>query len=269
MTALFAPEIHRPSLGLFGLEAVRASFELIAHQLSWKSQPPPGDGHPVVIFPGLGADASSVLPLRDHCRRLGYDAMDWGLGRNVGPQGDLEHWLDRLALHVAAMVLPRARPATLIGWSLGGIYARELARRIAPQVRQVITVGTPFNADADHTNAGWLLRCVGGRVPEFDATLCDRLRTPPPVPTVSIYSRTDGVVAWQTCRHAPGAAGVEDIEVDGSHLGLVWNPAVLEIVGERLAPAQVSRTTSSTGRREGRAASSTTRTASRPLATKS
>lgn len=236
MTASAATDIARPSLGLLGLEAFRASFEYLAHQMQWKAAAPPGDGHPVLIFPGLGADASAVQPLRDHCRRLGYDAIDWGLGRNLGPSGDFEHWLDALALHVAGLVLPRKRPATLIGWSLGGIYARELARRITPQVRQVITIGTPFNAEADHTNAGWLLRSFGGQVPEFDAASSARLRVPPPVPTASIYSRTDGVVAWQTCRHdGRRRADVEDIEVDGSHLGLVWNPAVLQAVETRLA----------------------------------
>ena len=102
-------------------------------------------------------------------------------------------------------------------------------------MRQVITLGTPFNADADHTRVGWLFRALSGATPlprEFAA----RLRQPPPVATTSIYSRSDGIVAWQTCIHdAHRRADVHDIEVSGSHIGMGWNPQVLRVVQERLA----------------------------------
>jgi len=102
-------------------------------------------------------------------------------------------------------------------------------------VRQVITIGTPFNASADHTNVGWIFRLLSGSAPRFDAALSARLRSAPAVPTTSIYSRTDGVVAWQTCRHQVESHRVQDLEVRGSHVGLGWNRSVLRIIGDRLA----------------------------------
>jgi hypothetical protein len=98
----------------------------------------------------------------------------------------------------------------------------------------VITIGTPFNASADHTNVGWLFRLLSDASTEISPNLGARLRTPPPVPTTSIYSRTDGVVAWESCRHDAPSAEVQDVEVDSSHLGMGWNPAVLGVIANRL-----------------------------------
>lgn len=122
-----------------------------------------------------------------------------------------------------------------MGWSLGGLYARELAKRIPHRVRQVITIGTPFNAGADRSNVGWLYHRLNGSPVPVDAALALRLRTPPPVPTTSIYSRSDGVVPWRACRHTGRHRHVRDIEVGGSHIGMGWNREVLDTVGRRLA----------------------------------
>jgi hypothetical protein len=103
-------------------------------------------------------------------------------------------------------------------------------------VRQVITIGTPFNAEADMANASSLFRLLGGSSTRVDLALSERLRTPPPLRTTSIYSRSDGVVAWQTCCHDRQSILVQDIEVDGSHFGLGWNRDVLNIVADRLDP---------------------------------
>lgn len=107
-------------------------------------------------------------------------------------------------------------------------------------MRQVITIGTPFNAEADHTNVGWLFKLLNGAAPAFDSDLAKRLKTPPPLPTTAIYSRTDGIVAWQTCKHDVASRKVENIEIKGSHIGMGWNPAVLKVIADRLAqkPAQ-------------------------------
>ena len=176
-----------------------------------------------------------MAPLRRHCEALGYGAADWGRGYNTGPQGDVDAWLAELAAHTTERLSPFDQSATLIGWSLGGLYARELAKQLWTQVRQVITIGTPFNACADHTNVGWIFRMLSGETPACAPALSARLRSAPPVPTTSIYSRTDGVVAWQTCRHDKAMHQVEDIEVRGSHIGMGWNPAVLRVVADRLA----------------------------------
>lgn len=234
-----ASDIRRPSLALLCAEPFRAVSEFAWHSFgksadAGPADARPGDGHPVVIFPGLGADGKSVATLRARCRALGYEAFDWGQGFNAGPKGDLDEWLHSLKESVTALLAAHTQPATLIGWSLGGIYARELAKVMAPQVRQVITMGTPFNADADHTNAGWLFRLLSGTSAAMDPAMSERLRTPPPMRTTSIYSRSDGVVAWQTCRHKKKSSLVHDIEVGGSHVGMNWNRDVLAVVADRL-----------------------------------
>jgi len=229
--------VQLPSLCFLGAEPFRAAFEFACHQLVKAKPAKAGDGHPVVIFPGLGADGSSVATLRDHCRSLGYQAFDWGQGFNTGPQGDLDTWLETLRGQMTDLLSEHEQPATLIGWSLGGFYAREIGKLMAPRMRQVITIGTPFNADADHANAGWLLRLLSGSSAELDPALSRRLLTPPPLRTTSIYSRTDGVVAWQTCRHGKRSKLVHDIEVDSSHIGMGWNREVLDAVTDRLGQA--------------------------------
>jgi alpha-beta hydrolase superfamily lysophospholipase len=218
-------------------------MEFARHKLGTTDASKPGDGHPVVIFPGLGAGPASVATLREHCRSLGYAAFDWGQGFNTGPVGDLDTWLATLKVQVAHLLARHDKPATFIGWSLGGLYARELGKLMAPRLRQVITIGTPFNAEADHTNVGWLFRWLSGNSTAMDPALTLRLRTPPPVPTTSIYSRSDGVVAWQTCVHDKPFMRVQDIEVDGSHIGMGWNREVLDTVSAQLRyrPGSLSR----------------------------
>ena len=224
----------RPSVALLGCEPLRAALEFVSTRLSPDRTDDQGDGHPVVVFPGLGTNGCATSVLRGHCRALGYDALDWGRGFNTGPSGDLDLWLLELQQHVASLLDERDGPATLIGWSLGGLYARELAKLMPRRVRQVITIGTPFNAGVDHTHVGWLYRLLNGRSGAVDAALAARLRTPPPVTTTSIYSRSDGVVAWHACRHAHPTSRVHEIEVGSSHIGMGWNRAVLAAVGQRL-----------------------------------
>jgi pimeloyl-ACP methyl ester carboxylesterase len=226
--------IRRPSLALLCTEPFRAATEFASQRFRKTHDMTPGDGHPVVIFPGLGTDGKSVATLRARCRALGYDAFDWGQGFNTGPQGDLDTWLHTLKSRVIDLLGGHTQPATLIGWSLGGLYARELGKLMAPYIRQVITMGTPFNAAADHTNVGWLYRLLNGSSSPINPSLNLRLRTPPPMRTTSIYSRSDGVVAWQTCRHHKRSHLVHDIEVGGSHVGMNWNRDVLAVVADRL-----------------------------------
>ena len=227
--------IKRPSFTLLTSEPWRAACEYASYLAKRKPLTAPGDGHPVVIFPGLGTSGRSVAPLRKLCESLGYATFDWGRGFNTGPEGDLDLWLAELTDHCTHMIEDHQQTVTLIGWSLGGIYAREVAKLMPGRVRQVITIGTPFNADQDHTNAGWLYRLLSDDSPEFDEKLNLRLRSSPSVPTTSIFSRADGVVAWQTCLHSGKRRDVQDIEIEGSHIGMGWNPLVMEVVAVRLA----------------------------------
>lgn len=237
-----APHAVAPSLALLGVEPFRAVIEYAGMHLMDRGVLPEGDGHPVIIFPGLAADKRSLVPLRNCCEALGYAVYDWEQGFNTGPKGDIDEWLHNLAMHVRGVATLHNRKVSLVGWSLGGIYAREIAKLQPPLVRRVITLGTPLLSNGDETNVGWLYRLVSGKAPFVDDQLAARLRAAPPVPTTSIYSRTDGVVAWESCLldEDGDCEGGENVEVEGSHMGLPWNPQVLAIVAERLARSDVS-----------------------------
>ena len=223
-----------PSLLLLGAEPWRAAVEFVGMKTMDKSVLPSGDGHAVVIFPGLATDHQAVAPLKRFCMGLGYDAFDWGRGMNTGPKGDVDAWLDGLTHDVADMTKSHDTPISLVGWSLGGIYAREVAKRLPKRTRQVITIGTPFAGSPEHTRARWIYRLLNGRKPPLNKALAQRLAVPPKVPTTSIFSRTDGVVAWQACIQGGGERHCENIEVKGSHCGLVWNSEVYKVVADRL-----------------------------------
>jgi pimeloyl-ACP methyl ester carboxylesterase len=226
-----------PSWTLTSFEPARAALEYAAMRLMDKSRLPRGDGHPVVLFPGLASDQRAIGPLKDFCRQLGYDARDWGRGFNAGPKGDPDRWLDDLADDVLAHAPAEGDRISLVGWSLGGIYAREVAKRLGARARQVITIGTPFAGSTAQTRAGLVYRLLNGREATLDTTLQRRLRTAPPVPTTSIYSRSDGVVAWQACIQDGARGQFENIEVPGSHCGLGWNADVYRVLADRLQQA--------------------------------
>jgi pimeloyl-ACP methyl ester carboxylesterase len=230
---LASTRIEAPPIALLGVEPLRAAIEYAAMHLMERRSLPRGDGHAVVIFPGLGAGTRAIAPLRRHCEKLGYETYDWGRGINRGPGDDLDAWIAGLADELARRVERHEAPVSLLGWSLGGIYAREVAKRMPRRVRQVITIGSPFAGTPDATHAALLYRLLKGRRASVDARVAHALRVAPPVPTTSIFSRTDGVVAWQACYATHGPC-IENIEVESSHLGLVWHPRVLAIVADRL-----------------------------------
>jgi pimeloyl-ACP methyl ester carboxylesterase len=240
-----------PPLRFLGLEPLRAALEFAGHHLMPARDFPPGDGHPVVVFPGLASDSHATAPLRRFCEKLGYEVHDWGRGFNVGPPGDFGLWLDDLAEEIAALVSANGKRASLIGWSLGGLYAREVAKLLPRRVQRVITIGTPLGSEPSQTHASLAYRLLNGQAPPEDAALNARLRQAPAVPTTSIYSRSDGIVAWQACLQDDGPKSADNVEVSGSHCGMGWNPEVLAIVAERLA-----RKRAEPGRRDARDAMS-------------
>jgi pimeloyl-ACP methyl ester carboxylesterase len=223
-----------PSLTLLGAEPLRATLEYVGMHLRPMKRVAAGDGHPVVVFPGLASDGSAVAPLKRFCRSLGHPSFDWGRGFNTGPRGELGTWIDELSNDVERLIEGHGERATLIGWSLGGIYAREVARHRPHLARQVITIGTPFAGRAKQTRAGLLYRVLNGQPAKLDEDWHARLQSCPPVPTTSIFSRSDGVVAWQACQQAQGRGRFENVEVRGSHLGLGWNAQVFDVIGDRL-----------------------------------
>lgn len=222
-----------PALGLLLTEPLRAMLDLFAAKAS---QPPPvaGDGHPVVVYPGLGAGAFTTSRLRSYLQDCNFAVHDWGRGVNTGPEGDIDAWIAPLVAHVRALHAETGRKVSLVGWSLGGIYAREVAKLCPEAVRQVVTLATPFGAMHDANHAGTIYRLLGGDTSQLTAELQARLRQCPPVPTTSIYSKSDGLVCWRGCLERAGPA-VENVQVNASHLGMPTHGEVMRVVASRLA----------------------------------
>ncbi len=229
-------ELRPPSLGLLMAE-VRGIFEFNASLLlsPLLMRAPRGDGHPVLTFPGFLAGDLSMAPMRRYLRELGYDAHAWKMGRNIGGFLRMRALLrDRLAeIHNAA-----GRKVSIVGWSLGGVYARDLALQAPEMVRCVVTLGSPFTGDVRATNARRLYEALSGERVEPQSELRKAVGGDLLVPATSIYSRTDGVVNWQTSLLRPSDTA-ENIEVRlASHLGLGVNAAVLWAIADRLAQAE-------------------------------
>jgi pimeloyl-ACP methyl ester carboxylesterase len=193
-----------------------------------------GDHHPVLILPGFLADDPSTAPLRSVLRSQGYWVHGWQLGRNLGPTPQI---IDGLVARLDTLHERHDKPVSLIGWSLGGLYARRLARRFPDKVRQVITLGSPFRIDpsVDRSAVSALYdRLRPTHSIRVDDVLPDVRSGPLPVPATSIYTRTDGVVRWWQCLESIGDRR-ENIEVRASHTGLGFHPAVVYAISDRLA----------------------------------
>jgi pimeloyl-ACP methyl ester carboxylesterase len=224
-----------PSAGLYLTEPVRGLADLASLPLAapWLASAPRGDGHGVLVLPGLLASDMSTAPLRQYLRLLGYDVHGWGLGRNVGPTDAV---LDELPRELAGLAARSSGPVSIIGWSLGGIYARELARGNPGLARRVITMGSPFGLLADvrqnrahnvYQRRSYLH--ADGRVPSRE-----QVAQPISVPSTAVYSRLDGIVPWQACTE-PTTNLHENVEVRCGHFGFGVDPATLWVVADRLA----------------------------------
>ena len=213
---------------------MRALFEFNASVLlsPLLMRAPKGDGHPVLALPGFLASDLSMMPMRRYLRELGYDAHAWRMGRNIG---GLVRTQDALRVRLAEIHAATGRKVGLVGWSLGGLYARALALQVPDMVRHVITLGSPFANDVRATNATRLYEAVSGERIDDYVELRDAIAGDLPVPATSIYSRSDGIVNWRTSLQRESERA-ENIEVYlASHVGLAVNPAVLWAVADRLA----------------------------------
>ena len=225
-------EVRRPPIALTLLES-RAIGELCLYAWMYPilNLCPRGDGHPVLVLPGFLASGRSTAPMRHLLKRVGYQGHRWKLGRNLGPSRVL---LEQVMERVHELRHRYGSKVSLIGWSLGGFYARELAWMAPDDVRQVITLGTPFRHYRS-TAATHLYTTINGHEDEhIDPEIIARSEQPPPVPCSSIYTRTDGVVPWQ-CSLDLDSQHTENIRVHGSHSGLGHNPLALWAVMDRLA----------------------------------
>jgi len=229
-----APAVHAtepPSWLMLAMEG-RALFEWASWLLAapWFGQAPRGDGHPVMVLPGLIADDRSTWPLRRFLEKLGYAAYPWEQGRNRGPGNGIE---GRLTRRIEQLGARHGAPVSLVGWSLGGLFARALAWRSPEVVRSVITLGSPLNGSADATRARQVFEWASGRNAD-DPKLRKLMGEHPPVPVTSILSKWDGIVHWKASL-APRRERTESIEVPASHLGMGVNPIVLWAIADRLA----------------------------------
>ena len=209
-----------------------ATFGCLAAAWPWLSTAPRAHGQPVLALPGFGAGDISTLPLRRYLKRLGYNVSGWGFGVNVGPTRRVLKGLLPLVEQLADQF---GQPVSIVGWSLGGVFARAVARQTPDAVRQVITMGSPYALN--HPRQARSVRlysrftrfhALPHEMPEHESVL-----PPLPVPSTSIYSRLDGIVDWRACVE-PADDTHENISVWSSHLGYGHDPAVLWAVADRL-----------------------------------
>lgn len=195
-----------------------------------------GQGQPFIVFPVLGAGPPSTASLRAVLDDAGFVSYDWGMGVDTGRRGgNLDRLLRELEEKVIDVAEAEGTAVSLLGWSLSGIYARELAKRANPLVRQVITLGTPFNAPGSPHQRCPLTEVLERGYGALAVNLEHGLSQSPPVPSTSIYSRTDGLVPWEMCVENESKQ-TENIEVEGAtHRGLPAHPEVLEAITNRLA----------------------------------
>lgn len=195
---------------------------------------PRGDKRPIMLVPGYMAGDGYMRPLALYLHALGYRARGWGLGRN---QGDVDHYVPLVAERLADLMRERPQDSayTLVGWSLGGCIAREVARLAPDTVREVITFGTPLSGGPKYTAPGRIYANRKGiDLDLFEEDIHQRNSQGLKQPLTAIYSRGDGIVEWRASldyynRHT------RHVQVRGTHLGLGYNPAVWRIIAERLA----------------------------------
>jgi pimeloyl-ACP methyl ester carboxylesterase len=194
-----------------------------------------GDHHPVLVMPGFLGDDTSTLLLRSFIRGWGYWAHGTRGGQNMGPTPKVLSTIDE---RLSKIHDRHGRKVTLVGWSAGGQYARHLARLHPEMVRQVITLATPLQLHPwDRSSLSFIVDRLESRFDADFRRLAEHQKGPLPVPSTSVYSRTDGVVRWQACLDIVDDHH-ENVEVHGSHSGMGFNPAALAVVADRLSQAE-------------------------------
>ena len=222
-------------------ELPRALFEMLSllpgHLLI--SRAPRGDGHPVITLPGYRASDSSMNIMRKYLARWGYDPHPWGLGTNLGVGNDRVNYESRFSATLERIVDSRGEPATLIGWSQGGVIARQVAKKHPELVRHVITMGSPIADTPEATTIWRIFRRTSPQ--EITPELLDILReisTPVEgVRCTCIYSQTDGIVAPYLAQDWVSPVA-ENIRLYTSHFGMAVNPIVLYVIADRLAQSE-------------------------------
>lgn len=227
-------DLRAPNLLLTMFEPSRAIAEasLLPLSAGMLARAPRGDGHPVLVIPGFTASDLSTAPLRQFLQRKNFAVHPWRLGRNFGHIDDI---LPKIHDRLIDLAEEYGEKVSIVGWSLGGILAREVARAHPDLVRQVITLGSPFGGSAYGCNVIWVYDKISGeRIRMRGEEFFQSIKEPPPVPSTAIFTRSDGIAAWKTCIELE-SDWTDNIEVLGSHCGLGFNPVVLYAISDRLA----------------------------------
>jgi len=214
------------------LQELRLPIDMLRWAPSWLAMKSGRAAQPrtVILCPGFGAGPRSMRVMEAFLRRRGHHARDWGLGRNTG---DAKQLRSKLQPVVRASIAAHDQSVVLVGWSLGGYIAREYAREHPQEVGKVITLGSPVIGGPRYTATAEWYRSQGYDLAEMERAVADRYAVPLRVPVTAIYSRRDGVVAWQACidKWSPQ---VRHVEVSETHVGLGFAPRVLAIVAEEV-----------------------------------
>ncbi|MEO0451461.1 MAG: alpha/beta hydrolase [Pseudomonadota bacterium] len=224
---------ERPSL-LSNLRELGTPLEFLKFPLKAPDlmTAPRGDGRKIVLLPGFTSPEMAMLPLATYLRFLGYDASTWGLGVNGG---DVDGLTEQFGARVREMVEKFSQPVTLIGWSLGGVIARETARLNSEAVREIITMGTPLIGGPKYTAVGQLYALREGLdMDEFELDVHERNSVGLSQPLTVIYSKSDGVVGWQAAQDVYNPQA-RHIEVRSTHMALGANAKVWRIIADTLA----------------------------------
>jgi pimeloyl-ACP methyl ester carboxylesterase len=220
-------------------ELPRAIFALIRLPLHLPRlcAAPSGNGRPILVIPGFAMSDKSTAVLRAYLTWLGYNVSGWGLGRNLGAK-TIGIYNEKLVARLKEVYNQVGQPVTLIGWSMGGIMARMIARSEPANVRQIISLGAPFAGDP-FANTAWRTyeRMSGHSLahPVARAQIAES-KLPPPVPSLSLFSKSDGIVAWQSCLE-PKRPHTNNIEVRSAHCAFGFCPVVLRTLADQLASA--------------------------------
>lgn len=225
-----------PHRALLLLEAPRLAGELVASHAIDLVAPrrPSGDGRPVLVIPGFSATDGMTGRLRSHLRRHDFRVHGWGQGSNIGLTDNL---IDGLVDRFETLRKEYDEPVSVVGWSFGGVLARWLAHTYPGDVRQIVCLGSPWRADGERTRATGMFERSRRKhgISERAKPMLELLRGPVPVPCTAVYSKSDGIVPWRGCAVDVGVLPpAENVMVLSSHVGMVANPLVLDVVVDRL-----------------------------------
>lgn len=224
-------EIKRPSLFLHLTEIFRALFETIKglifeSNFAYKNI---GNGQPIMVIPGLLTTDLSTTLLRKFLTKLGFKVFGWEMGRNLGRMESLPLLIEK----VENFHHQYQQKIIIIGWSMGGIFTREIAKTRPDLVKRTITMGSPF-ADVNAPNwAKWVFDLLNKGI-EIDNQFIEQLPKPAPVPTLALYSKLDGIVPWRACMELSEDNIHKNIEIKSSHIGMGANSEVMKIIYSEL-----------------------------------